>query len=228
MLRASVLFGAIALTVMPVSTQTFRVRVTDSSKAAVPNARVQFRSLSSERQIVAAISDTGGEVTGRLTLPAEIVVTASGFEPAVTRLDRAEDVTVELRPAIVRSSVAVVVRDEGTLVQMEGTQLDIDRTGARTVVDAIDRVVPGAFVTRRGVMGYGIATNGTGGIYIRGIGESPNAGVLVVVDGRPDYQGLMGIPCPTSTACPMRAASTSSRAPLRCCSGAMPWPVSSR
>ena len=196
MLRASVLFGAIALMVMPVSAQTFRVRVTDSSKAAVPNARVQFRSLSSERQIVAAISDTGGEVTGRLTLPAEIVVTASGFEPAVTRLDRAEDVTVELRPAIVRSSVAVVVRDEGTLVQMEGTQLDIDRTGARTVVDAIDRVVPGAFVTRRGVMGYGIATNGTGGIYIRGIGESPNAGVLVVVDGRPDYQGLMGHPLP--------------------------------
>jgi outer membrane cobalamin receptor len=64
------------------------------------------------------------------------------------------------------------------------------------VFDAVDRVVPGAFVTRRGAMGYGISTNGTGGVSIRGIGESPNTGVLIVVDGRPDYQGLMGHPLP--------------------------------
>jgi hypothetical protein len=60
----------------------------------------------------------------------------------------------------------------------------------------VDRIVPGAFVTRRGVMGYGISTNGTGAISIRGIGGSPNTGVLMVVDGRPDYQGLMGHPLP--------------------------------
>jgi iron complex outermembrane receptor protein len=68
--------------------------------------------------------------------------------------------------------------------------------GARTVFDAIDRLVPSAVVTRRGVMGYGIATNGTGAVSIRGVGGSPNTGVLVVVDGRPEYQALMGHPVP--------------------------------
>lgn len=77
-----------------------------------------------------------------------------------------------------------------------GTALEIDRGGARTVLDAVDQFVPGAFVTRRGMMGYGIATNGTGAVSIRGVGESPNAGVLIVVDGRPDMQGLMGHPLP--------------------------------
>ena len=77
-----------------------------------------------------------------------------------------------------------------------GTAIEIDRGGARTVFDAVDQLVPGAFVTRRGVMGYGIATNGTGSVSIRGVGASPNTGVLIVVDGRPDMQGLMGHPLP--------------------------------
>jgi outer membrane cobalamin receptor len=45
-------------------------------------------------------------------------------------------------------------------------------------------------------LGYGISTNGTGEISIRGVGESPNADVLIVVDGRPDFQGEMGHPLP--------------------------------
>ena len=36
-------------------------------------------------------------------------------------------------------------------------------------------------------MGYGIATNGTGAISIRGVGGQPNTGVLVIVDGRPEW-----------------------------------------
>lgn len=40
------------------------------------------------------------------------------------------------------------------------------------------------------------ATNGTGGLSIREVGESPNAGILVIVGGRLDFQGLMGHPLP--------------------------------
>jgi iron complex outermembrane receptor protein len=45
-------------------------------------------------------------------------------------------------------------------------------------------------------MGYGIATNGSGAVSVRGIGGAPNTGILVVIDGRPEYQALMGHPVP--------------------------------
>ena len=104
-------------------------------------------------------------------------------------------IEIRLSLAVVRSTVEVVVRSTG-LETGAGSTLAVDRTAARTVFDAIDALVPGLSVTRRGVMGYGIATNGTGGVSIRGIGGQPNTGVLVVVDGRPDVQSLMGHPLP--------------------------------
>jgi len=54
--------------------------------------------------------------------------------------------------------------------------------------------VPGLFITQRGVMGYGVANGAAGGISIRGIGGAPTSGVLVLIDGHPQYMGLMGHP----------------------------------
>ncbi|HNY38757.1 MAG TPA: TonB-dependent receptor [Bryobacteraceae bacterium] len=98
---------------------------------------------------------------------------------------------------IVYTSVDVVVKQPADGIEpVEAGRLQMDSTGARTVLDAVEKLVPGAFLTRRGVMGYGISTNGTGGITVRGVGGQPNTGVLIVVDGRPDFQGLMGHPLP--------------------------------
>jgi iron complex outermembrane receptor protein len=54
--------------------------------------------------------------------------------------------------------------------------------------------VPGLFISQRGVMGYGVANGAAGGMSIRGIGGAPTAGVLVLIDGHPQYMGLMGHP----------------------------------
>lgn len=54
--------------------------------------------------------------------------------------------------------------------------------------------VPGLFITQRGVMGYGVSGGAAGGMNIRGIGGAPTAGVLVLIDGNPQYMGLMGHP----------------------------------
>lgn len=54
--------------------------------------------------------------------------------------------------------------------------------------------VPGLFISQRGVMGYGVAAGAAGGMSIRGIGGSPTSGVLVLIDGHPQYMGLMGHP----------------------------------
>ena len=59
--------------------------------------------------------------------------------------------------------------------------------------------IPGLFATGRGVMGYGVATGAAGQMTLRGIGNgsqsgSPTTGLLVLIDGYPQYMGLMGHP----------------------------------
>ena len=148
--------------------------VLDPSGAVIPNAAVEIR---------------GG--TARVSAP--------GFAARTVAVpkDQAE-LRVTLDPAPLQTTVDVVVRAAGadTVQSIATSALEIESTGARTVLDAVDRLAPGAFVTRRGVMGYGIATNGTGAVSVRGIGGSPNTGILIVIDGRPDFQALMGHPLP--------------------------------
>ena len=71
---------------------------------------------------------------------------------------------------------------------------DIRRSGETSVLAVINRIVPGLFLTERGVLGYGVSTGAAGGISIRGAGGSPNTEVLVLTDGRPQMMGLMGHP----------------------------------
>jgi outer membrane receptor protein involved in Fe transport len=175
--------------------QSLTLRILDPHGLPVAGATVMVRDKHGARTVA---SGEDGAVAG-LEWPAEIRVTAPGFEPLVQRIESGPSGTLEvrLRPAILRTSVDVVVREEGEpLGPQVGTALEIERSGARTVLDAVDRLVPGAFVTRRGVMGYGIATNGAGQVSLRGVGGSPNTEVLIVIDGRPDFQGLMGHPLP--------------------------------
>ncbi len=172
----------------------FVVSVVDAHGLAVAGAAVRVRSGGDTRSFV-----TGpfGSVRLEAEAPFELEVRAKGFEPALRRFESApvETITVRLEPAMVHASVEVVVRDEAAALPAP-VSVAVRTTAARTVFDALDEIVPGLSVTRRGVMGYGISTNGTGGVTIRGIGGQPNTGVLVVVDGRPEIMGLMGHPLP--------------------------------
>ncbi|MEL5895710.1 TonB-dependent receptor [Bacteroides sp. GD17] len=63
-----------------------------------------------------------------------------------------------------------------------------------SVLPTLTEEVPGLFVTSRGIMGYGVSTGAAGGMSLRGVGGSPTAGLLVLIDGHPQYMGLMGHP----------------------------------
>lgn len=68
-----------------------------------------------------------------------------------------------------------------------------------SVLPVLNSQVPGFFSTSRGVMGYGVATGASGQMSLRGIGEPaqaglPTTGLLVLIDGHPQYMGLMGHP----------------------------------
>lgn len=63
-----------------------------------------------------------------------------------------------------------------------------------SVLPTLTEQIPGLFITGRGIMGYGVSTGSAGGMTLRGIGGSPTAGLLVLIDGHPQYMGLMGHP----------------------------------
>lgn len=70
----------------------------------------------------------------------------------------------------------------------------IEKRYEPSLLPLLTEQVPGWFTTSRGIMGYGVSTGAAGGMSLRGIGGSPTAGLLVLIDGHPQYMGLMGHP----------------------------------
>ncbi len=64
----------------------------------------------------------------------------------------------------------------------------------QSLLPVLNEQVPGLFITSRGIMGYGVSTGAAGTMSLRGIGGSPTTGLLVLIDGEPQYMGLMGHP----------------------------------
>lgn len=73
-------------------------------------------------------------------------------------------------------------------------QKQIERRYEQSLLPLLTEQVPGLFTTARGIMGYGVSTGGSGGMSMRGVGGSPTTGMLVLIDGHPQYMGLMGHP----------------------------------
>ena len=75
---------------------------------------------------------------------------------------------------------------------------EIESANRPSLLPTLSEQVPGLFITGRGMMGYGVATGASGGMTMRGIGAgtqgTPTTGMLVLIDGHPQYMGLMGHP----------------------------------
>lgn len=70
----------------------------------------------------------------------------------------------------------------------------IEKRFEPSLLPILTEQVPGLFTTSRGIMGYGVSAGSAGGMSLRGIGGSPTTGLLVLIDGHPQYMGLMGHP----------------------------------
>jgi outer membrane receptor protein involved in Fe transport len=85
------------------------------------------------------------------------------------------------------------------LVPLSVTQIGsemIAQSGHYNVLSTVNAHVPGVFITERNILGFGVAAGGSGTINVRGVGNSPNTQVLVLIDGHPQYQGIFGHPLP--------------------------------
>lgn len=61
------------------------------------------------------------------------------------------------------------------------------------VLPTLMEQVPGLMLTSRGMLGYGVSTNGSGGLNLRGV-SGGSGQLLVLIDGHPQYQGIYGHP----------------------------------
>lgn len=69
----------------------------------------------------------------------------------------------------------------------------VEQSMQPSLLPMLSEQVPGLFVTARGIMGYGVSTGGSGAISLRGL--SGGAGrLMVLIDGHPQYMGIMGHP----------------------------------
>jgi len=73
---------------------------------------------------------------------------------------------------------------------------EIQLLSQHSALELIDVINPSAYILNKGLMGYGVGTAGAGSITIRGQGGRPNTGLLVLVNGHPDFMGLFGHPLP--------------------------------
>ena len=75
----------------------------------------------------------------------------------------------------------------------------LDEIEESAVLPVVSRIVPSLFVTERGITGFGrVGSSSAGNISIRGMGGNPNAQVLVLVDGHPQFMGIFGHPLPNN------------------------------
>lgn len=67
----------------------------------------------------------------------------------------------------------------------------IEQSMQPSILPILTQQVPGLFITARGIMGYGVSGGAAGGMSLRGIG-SGSGRLMVLIDGHPQYMGLMG------------------------------------
>jgi len=102
--------------------------------------------------------------------------------------------SVSLGELVVTGSKIEISRKVIPLSVSQISRQEIESTGQINILPALNTFIPGIFVTERNVLGFGVAAGGSGGINMRGIGGAPNTGVLVLIDGHPQYQGIFGHP----------------------------------
>jgi outer membrane receptor protein involved in Fe transport len=113
---------------------------------------------------------------------------ANGQKDSIKTINLDEVVIIGTKTAINRNNIPLTV----SVVSME----KIEYSSESALLPVLSEQVPSLFVTERGITGFGVSTGSAGQISLRGIGGSPNTQVLILLDGNPQFMGIMGHPLP--------------------------------
>ena len=102
--------------------------------------------------------------------------------------------TINLDEVIVTGTPVKVNKNNVPMSVSVISRQQISESDESALLPVLNGRVPGLFVTERGITGFGVSDGGTGQITMRGIGGDPTTGVLVLIDGHPQYMGIFGHP----------------------------------
>ncbi len=102
--------------------------------------------------------------------------------------------SIELEDFVVTGSPIKVSKNNVHMAITVVNREQIVESTESAILPFLNGRVPGLFVTERGVTGFGVATGAAGQISMRGIGGSPTTGILMLIDGHPQYMGIFGHP----------------------------------
>ncbi|MDR1356670.1 MAG: TonB-dependent receptor [Tannerellaceae bacterium] len=111
-------------------------------------------------------------VTVRATMPEEV------------------DSMIMLKGVVVSANKVQVNRNSVPLSISVIERSEIEASSESALLPVLSQRVPGLFVTRKGVTGFGVNTNSAGTVNIRGIGQGNK--VLMLFDGQPQWAGVFG------------------------------------
>ncbi len=106
--------------------------------------------------------------------------------------------TIKIDEVIVTGTPVKVSRNNVPMAVSVVNRTQIEESDESAILPILNGRVPGLFVTERGVTGFGVAKGSAGQISIRGIGGNPTTGVLMLIDGHPQFMGIFGHPLPDS------------------------------
>ncbi|MCD7971366.1 MAG: TonB-dependent receptor [Candidatus Azobacteroides sp.] len=100
--------------------------------------------------------------------------------------------TLSINEVVVTGTRSQVNRNNIPMTISVIDRQEIEESSESALLPVLSERVPGMFVTERGVTGFGVSSGGSGGITLRGVGGAPTTEVLVLIDGHPQYMGIMG------------------------------------
>lgn len=121
-----------------------------------------------------------------------LVLCASLLSISVSAAELTDTVSSYLSEVVVTGTRSPV---DKRLLPMTVSVVDrsqIEETHIPSLLPILTSDVPGLFATQRGLMGYGVSGGAAGGMAMRGL--SGNGRLMILVDGHPQYAGIMGHP----------------------------------
>lgn len=125
-----------------------------------------------------------------------LLIAIYGWDNIVLAQANAETLqdTININEVVVTGTTTRVNKNIIPMAISVVSRLQIEESNESALLPLLSGRVPGLFVTERGVTGFGVANGSAGQISIRGIGGNPTTGVLMLIDGHPQFMGIMGHP----------------------------------
>ena len=136
------------------------------------------------------------EINLKLLLTVSTLIICFGWANAQS-FSITED-TVRIDEVVVTGTPVKVTRNNVPMAVSVVDRNQIEESNESALLPVLNGRIPGLFVTERGITGFGVAAGSAGQISIRGIGGNPTTGVLMLIDGHPQFMGIMGHPLPDS------------------------------